>query len=247
MGAAARPGAGRAEAEGRRYDAADPEADRGFQGSVAPNPCYYSVWNDPHDAPQLDRVELVLAHHVVGAACQRIGQGRLGGVAGQQQDKAIGRPRERVESAEARGIRQVQVRDDEIDRRAGIDDFERLHAGADVDDAVAEILEHRADVHQHKVVVVDSGSTDGTQAIVQRFPITFIQIRPEDFTYGFALNRGIAQTDAEIIATLSAHSLPANPDWLRALIEPFQDPTVAGVYGRQRPRSNSQLSTGKLS
>jgi glycosyltransferase involved in cell wall biosynthesis len=92
-----------------------------------------------------------------------------------------------------------------------------------------------------QVVVVDSGSTDTTREIVQAFPTTLIQIRPEDFTYGFALNLGIAQTEADIVATLSAHSLPADPDWLRNLIEPFDDADVAGVYGRQLPRANATV------
>ena len=53
-----------------------------------------------------------------------------------------------------------------------------------------------------QVIVVDSGSTDGTQAIVRSFPTTLVQIRPEDFTYGYALNLGVASVDAEIVATL---------------------------------------------
>jgi len=90
-----------------------------------------------------------------------------------------------------------------------------------------------------QVVVVDSGSTDGTQAIVRSFPTSLIQITPEEFTYGYALNLGVAHVDAEIVATLSAHSLPASPDWLRTLIEPFAQARVAGVYGRQLPRTNA--------
>jgi rhamnosyltransferase len=92
-----------------------------------------------------------------------------------------------------------------------------------------------------QAVVVDSGSTDGTQAIVTRFPATLIQIKPEDFTYGYALNLGVASSDAEVIATLSAHSLPTHTDWLRNLIKPFETPRVAGVYGRQLPRSNATV------
>jgi rhamnosyltransferase len=90
-----------------------------------------------------------------------------------------------------------------------------------------------------QVVVVDSGSTDGTQALVQSFPTSLIQIAPEEFTYGYALNLGVANVDAEIVATLSAHSLPVNHDWLRHLIEPFARADVAGVYGRQLPRPNA--------
>jgi rhamnosyltransferase len=90
------------------------------------------------------------------------------------------------------------------------------------------------------VVVVDSGSIDGTLEIVRSFPVTLIEIRPEQFTYGYALNLGVERVESEIVATLSAHSLPANPDWLRKLIEPFvTQQRVAGVYGRQRPRANA--------
>ena len=75
-----------------------------------------------------------------------------------------------------------------------------------------------------QVVVVDSGSTDGTQAVVRSFPTTLVQIRPDEFTYGYALNLGVASVDAEIVATLSAHSLPVNADWLRNLVQPFSTP-----------------------
>jgi rhamnosyltransferase len=92
-----------------------------------------------------------------------------------------------------------------------------------------------------QVIVVDSGSTDETRAIVKTFPATLIQIKPEDFTYGYALNLGVANVEADIVATLSAHSLPHDSDWLRELVQPFSKPRVAGVYGRQLPRSNATL------
>src|SRR4051794_11801280 len=82
-----------------------------------------------------------------------------------------------------------------------------------------------------QIVVVDSGSTDGTQAIVKRFPVLLLQIAPEDFTYGYALNLGVSSAESEIVATLSAHSLPASSGWLRNLLKPFASPRVAGVYG----------------
>lgn len=92
-----------------------------------------------------------------------------------------------------------------------------------------------------QVVVVDSGSTDGTQDIVRAFPTTLIQIQPSEFTYGYALNLGVANVDGELVATLSAHSLPARADWLAQLMLPFAQPRVAGVYGRQLPRANATL------
>ena len=76
---------------------------------------------------------------------------------------------------------------------------------------------------------------------MRAFPTTLVQIRPDEFTYGYALNLGVANTDAEIVATLSAHSLPASADWLEQLILPFAQPRVAGVYGRQLPRANATV------
>ena len=107
-----------------------------------------------------------------------------------------------------------------------------------IGETLAAIFDQAA-LAPRQVVVVDSGSSDGTQAIVQRFPTTLIQIRPVDFTYGYALNLGVANVDAEIVATLSAHSLPSSSDWLSHITKPFATPRVAGVYGRQLPRSNA--------
>ncbi len=90
-----------------------------------------------------------------------------------------------------------------------------------------------------EVILVDSGSTDGTLEIVRRHSVHLIEIAPETFTYGRALNGGIAAARGDCIASISAHSTPTNEDWLERLLEPFADPLVAGVYGRQRPRENA--------
>jgi rhamnosyltransferase len=104
-----------------------------------------------------------------------------------------------------------------------------------------DAIYHAEALVPRQVVVVDSGSIDGTQGIVSAFPTILIQIEPEEFTYGYALNLGVAHTDAEIVATLSAHSLPTGPNWLRNLVRPFGTPRVVGVYGRQQPRANATI------
>ncbi|HEX3245246.1 MAG TPA: glycosyltransferase [Chloroflexota bacterium] len=90
-----------------------------------------------------------------------------------------------------------------------------------------------------EVVVVDSGSTDGTVEIVKSFPTTLLQIPAESFTYGRALNIGIQAARGKYVASLSAHSLPIGATWLSDLLEPFSDHNVCGVYGRQLPRANA--------
>jgi rhamnosyltransferase len=108
-----------------------------------------------------------------------------------------------------------------------------------IGETLAAVLDPSA-LAPRQVVVVDSGSTDGTLDIVSSFDrVSLIQIQPHEFTYGYALNLGVSSVDADIVATLSAHSLPTDRDWLRNLLGPFHRARVAGVYGRQVPRSNA--------
>jgi rhamnosyltransferase len=90
-----------------------------------------------------------------------------------------------------------------------------------------------------EIVLVDSGSTDRTLEIARSFPsVRVIQIRSEDFTFGYALNVGCEHSRGNVLALLSAHALPGNEHWLSRLIAPFADERVVGVWGGQRPRNS---------
>ena len=91
----------------------------------------------------------------------------------------------------------------------------------------------RQDYQDFDVILVDSGSTDGTLEIAERFPVQVLTIAPESFTYGYALNVGIAATQAPIVVSLSGHSIPYDSRWLGNLVRRFRDPQVAGAYSRQ--------------
>jgi rhamnosyltransferase len=104
-----------------------------------------------------------------------------------------------------------------------------------------EAIGRQEGVGRVEVIVVDSGSTDGTQDIVRGFPARLIEIPPETFTYGRALNVGVAAALGGVVVSLSAHSLPAHERWLANLVRNFADARVAGVYGRQIPRANASF------
>jgi rhamnosyltransferase len=106
---------------------------------------------------------------------------------------------------------------------------------------VLEALFRQVGAEPFEVILVDSGSTDGTLEIARQFPVTLIEIAPAMFTYGRALNIGIAEARGDFIASLSAHSTPVDEHWLANLLAPFKNPRVAGVVGRQLPRANATL------
>jgi len=71
--------------------------------------------------------------------------------------------------------------------------------------------------------------------VLRRPAVRLHSIRRADFTFGGTCNLGMTLSDAPYVAFLSGHALPLRPDWLARLLAPFDDPEVAGVFGRQLP------------
>ncbi|KKU43102.1 MAG: EpsG, partial [Berkelbacteria bacterium GW2011_GWA2_46_7] len=90
-----------------------------------------------------------------------------------------------------------------------------------------------------EVIAVDSGSTDQTLDILDRFKdrveISVYNIPPEDFTYPYACNYGAERSRGEIIGHLSGHSVPIRSDYIEAGIKHFSNRKIAGVYGPVLP------------
>lgn len=93
-----------------------------------------------------------------------------------------------------------------------------------------------------QIILVDSGSSDQTVSIAKHYGAEIIEIEPEQFTFGRSLNKGIEAAEKEWVVIASAHVYPVYPDWLDKLLEPFSDPAVALVYGKQRGSETSKFS-----
>jgi rhamnosyltransferase len=92
-----------------------------------------------------------------------------------------------------------------------------------------------------EVVVIDSGSTDGTLDALRRFPVRVEQVRPEIFHHARTRNLAASYANGEILVFLSQDAIPASDEWLCSLISNFDDPAVGAVYGRQLPKRGSSL------
>lgn len=90
-----------------------------------------------------------------------------------------------------------------------------------------------------ETIVVDNDSNDGTAAIARSFGVRLVHIPAATFSFGRALNAGIEAAAGRYIAILSGHCIPRDNYWLPNLLSNFQDPAVAGVYGRQEPMPDS--------
>jgi rhamnosyltransferase len=91
-----------------------------------------------------------------------------------------------------------------------------------------------------EVLVIDSGSTDETLAIVGRHPsVRLHQIPNSEFGHGRTRNLAAQLASGKIVAFLTHDAVPADVHWLRELVAPFEQfPGVQGVVGRQIARPN---------
>jgi rhamnosyltransferase len=86
-----------------------------------------------------------------------------------------------------------------------------------------------------EVVVVDSGSTDGTPERARRLGARVHELEAAEFNYGRSRNLGVDLSRGEILVFTSHDASAADTGWLARLVAPLASPEVAGVYGRQLP------------
>jgi rhamnosyltransferase len=85
-----------------------------------------------------------------------------------------------------------------------------------------------------EVIVVDSGSTDGSQELARSLGAAVHEIPPEAFNHGATRTLGAQLAGGEIVVFTVDDALPVGDTWLEALTAPLRDEDdVAGTYSRQ--------------
>ncbi len=88
---------------------------------------------------------------------------------------------------------------------------------------------------------VDSGSTDGTFTVIQRYnPEKSYQIAPKEYVPGKILNSAVTRCQGKIIVFNNSDCIPRNPQWLGNLIQPLiENEQIAAAFGNQEPRPDA--------
>jgi len=113
------------------------------------------------------------------------------------------------------------------------------NAGPLLDDVLAGIRNLRGVTFDEKIAV-DSGSSDGTVERLQRAGFRVEPIDKRTFDHGSTRDLGIGRTTGDVVVLMVQDATPVGDDWLRRMVEPFDNPQVAGVWCRQTPRPQCQ-------
>jgi rhamnosyltransferase len=92
-----------------------------------------------------------------------------------------------------------------------------------------------------EVVVVDSGSTDGTLDLATQYPVSIYSIAPDEFNFGRTRDYAFSLTRGDFIVAISQDAVPAGTSWLENLIHPFVDRDIALVQGTEQLAEDRDL------
>ncbi|OGM26744.1 hypothetical protein A3D00_00525 [Candidatus Woesebacteria bacterium RIFCSPHIGHO2_02_FULL_38_9] len=87
-------------------------------------------------------------------------------------------------------------------------------------------------LNDYEIIIVDSGSTDGTKEYVNSLPVRVVSLDSKSFNYANAFNTGANASRGKYLVRLSGDAIPVNEKFLFEIIAPFVDIKVGGVYGK---------------
>lgn len=114
--------------------------------------------------------------------------------------------------------------------------------GAEYLQALVEAL--RTQDLELELLAIDSGSTDGSVASLERAGVRTLRIAAGAFDHGETRNLGAREARGEFVVFLSQDAIPADSSFARRLVEALEaDERLAGAFARQVPRADADPLT----
>lgn len=90
-----------------------------------------------------------------------------------------------------------------------------------------------------EVVVVDSGSSDGSADRARELGATVREIPASEFVHGATRNLAARFSRGDVLVFTTQDAVPANDHWLARLVGALEGDGIAGAYGRQLPHEDA--------
>jgi len=110
--------------------------------------------------------------------------------------------------------------------------------GADLVRCLQAIATQTVD-DQMEVVVVDSGSTDGSPDRARELGATVHEIPADQFVHGATRNLAAQLSQGDVLVFTTQDAVPADDEWLARLVRALEGDGIAGAYGRQLPHEDA--------
>ncbi len=114
------------------------------------------------------------------------------------------------------------------------------NAGADFI-KILDMLQQQLGVEKIEIIIVDSGSNDGTIDLCREKGISPILISKEDFSHSYARNLGAKSANGDILLFMTQDALPSNNRWIEHMITPILQDNVAAVTCKEKCPDNTDL------
>ena len=112
------------------------------------------------------------------------------------------------------------------------------NAGSEFEKTLEMIFSQKYE-EEYEVIMIDSGSKDNTLEIARKYPTKIYEIPPEEFGHGKTRNFGANLSKGDYLVFITQDAVPIDAKWLENLTKDLSNPEIAGVYGRQIPKSNA--------
>ena len=103
-----------------------------------------------------------------------------------------------------------------------------------IERSLAAVVDQRT-ARRVEMLVLDSGSTDGTMEVFSRYPVRVKAIPQAEFNFGATRDLAYQEARGGIVVNLSQDAIPKTHDWLENLLRPLDGEGIGASCGSSVP------------